>query len=310
MKIAVMGTGGVGGYFGALLARAGHDTTLIARGAHLEAIRQKGLGVQSDSTGEFVVRAPSTDDTASVGPVDLVLFTVKMYHNPQAMPALMPLVGPGTIVLTLQNGVDNGEKLAELLGKEHVMIGSAYIEGAIKEPGLVAQIGTLCRVVFGEMEPGITHRGQQLLQMFREAGWEVELAENMLATLWAKFVYIGATAGVCSASQAVYQEMRSTPETRRLLAEAMGEIAAVARARGVAVPDDVVEQALASLDSFSPHSRSSMAKDFARGSPVELEGLTGTVVRMGCELGVPTPVNRVLYALLTPLALRVERAVA
>ena len=310
MKVAVMGAGGVGGYFGALLAKAGHDTTFIARGPHLEAVRRKGLTVQSDVTGEFVVRAPATNDTASIGPVDLVLFTVKMYHNPQAIPAVKPLVGHGTTVLTLQNGVDNGDKLGELLGKEHVMIGSTYIEGVVKEPGVVAQIGTFCRVVFGELEPGVTQRGQRWLEVFREAGWEVELAEDMPAMMWTKFAYIGATAGVCSASQAVYKEMASIPETRQLLAEAMAEIAAVARAKGVQVPDDAVERGLTALETFAPHSRSSMAKDFARGGRVELEGLTGTVVRMGHELGVPTPVNRALYALLKPLAQRAEEAAA
>ena len=313
MKVAVMGTGGVGGYFGALLARAGHDVTFIARGAHLEAIRRDGLKVESNLSGDFIARATATDQPSSVGPVDFVLFTPKMYHNAEAIPAIKPMVGENTLVLSLQNGVDNGDRLAEVVGKEHVLLGAVYVHSIIKEPGVIQEMGQFARVVFGEMEPGINQRCQKLLSELQAAGWPVELAENMPAVLWTKFVFVAAASTVCSATGspgATYGELRMTPEARQVLREAMEEIAAVGRARGVNLPSDVVEQSLAVVDRVGVDSRSSMAMDFAAGRRGELEGLAGTVVRLGQEADVPTPVNLVLYALLKPQAQRAERVAA
>ncbi|PKB80171.1 MAG: hypothetical protein BZY88_09635 [SAR202 cluster bacterium Io17-Chloro-G9] len=305
MKIAVMGTGGVGGYFGGLLARGGHQVTFIARGAHLAAIQQKGLRVESQLDGDFTAAGEATGDPASAGVQDLVLFTVKMYHNVQAIPAIEPMIGPSTVVLTLQNGIDNGDQLVQALGRDRVMIGSVYMEGRIKEPGLVTQGGP-GMAVFGELDPGLTDRGEKFLKVFQDAGWRVELAENMPGMLWKKFAYIAGSAAVNAATNTGYGEMRSIPETRELIKGAIAECLTVGRALGAPVMDDSLDWAMTSLDNFPAQGRASLAKDFQEGNPVELEGLTGAVVRLGKQAGVPTPLNDAIYAVLKPWALRIE----
>ena len=305
MDIAVMGTGGVGGYFGGLLARAGNNVTFIARGQHLEAIRSNGLRVISSNDGEFVVPGQATDQPAEVGHQELVLFTVKMYHNEAAIQAIAPMVGPDTIVLTLQNGIDNGERLVDAYGPERVMIGSAYLEGRIAEPGVVTQGGPGA-ASFGERTPGITERGERLLEVFQGAGWRVELLENMTGMLWKKFAYLSGSAGVCAASGCAYGELRSVPETRSVIQEAIAEALAVGEASGAPLEPDSLEWSMNALDNFPATGMASLAKDFAEGQPVELEGLTGVVIRMGQEYGVPTPINNALYAVLKPRANRID----
>ena len=305
MKVAVIGAGGVGGYFGGLLAQAEHEVTFIARGAHLQAIKENGLRVESQLDGTFTVPGNATDNTAELEEQDLVLFTVKMYHNPDAIKHLGPMIGPETVVLTLQNGIDNGEILAEAVGESHVMIGSAYLEGRVSEPGVVTQAGPGL-AAFGEMKVGISRRGENLLQRFQEAGWRVNLHENMPGMLWKKFAYIAGSAAVCAAANCVYEEMRTKPETRALIQHAIEEALAVGRAKGAPIMSDSLAWAMDSLDRFPGQGRASMAKDFTDMRPVELEGLTGTVVRMARELDVPTPANDFLYAILKPSAARIE----
>ena len=305
MRIAVMGTGGVGGYFGALLARAGHEVTFVARGAHLAAIQERGLRIESTLDGTFTVPGRAVGDTTRVGPQELVFFTVKMYDNAAAIAAAQPLVGDDTIVLTLQNGIDNGEQLAAVFGASRVMIGSAYMEGRVKEPGVVTQGGPGA-AAFGEMTPGITPRAQRLLHVFREAGWRVELHENMPGMLWKKFAYIAASAAVCAATNSDYQEMRSIPETRAIIHGAIEEVLAVGRARGAPILEDSLPWAMTALDQFPGTGRASLAKDFLAGNRVELDGITGVVVRMARAAGVPTPINDTLYAILKPWAVRIE----
>ena len=305
MKVAVMGAGGVGGYFGGLLARAEHEVTFIARGDHLAAIKKNGLRVESHLDGNFTVPGTATSDTAEAGVQELVLFTVKMYHNAAAAASLEPMIGPETVVLTLQNGIDNGETITEAIGGSHVMIGSAYMEGRISKPGVVTQLGPGI-AAFGEMKVGITRRGENLMQRFQESGWRVNLHENMPGMLWKKFAYIAGSAAVCAAANCVYEEMRTKPETRELIRKAIEEALAVGRARGAPIMADSVAWAMDSLDRFPGQGRASMAKDFTDQRPVELEGLTGYVVRMGKELGVPTPANDFLYAILKPLAIRIQ----
>ena len=210
MKIAVMGTGGVGGYFGGLLARAGNDVTFIARGDHLKAIQEGGLRVESVNDGDFVAMGNAVEDTSTAGHQDLVLFTVKMYHNEGAINAVRPLMGPDSLVLTLQNGIDNGEQLVEAFGRERVLIGSCYMEGRIREPGVVTQGGPGA-AAFGELEPGITDRCRRLLSLFQEANWRVELQENMPGMLWKKFSYLAGSAAVGAATRTFFGEMRSVP---------------------------------------------------------------------------------------------------
>ena len=300
-----MGAGGVGGYFGGLLARDGHNVAFIARGAHLDAIRQNGLRVISGNDGDFTVAGKATDDPAAAGVQELVLFAVKMYSNDDAIHAIAPLVGPDTIILTLQNGIDNGERLAEVYGPERVMIGSAYLEGRISEPGVVTQGGPGA-ASFGERTPGITERGQRLLGVFQSANWRVELLENMTGMLWKKFAYLSGSAGVCAASGCMYGELRTVPETRAAIQAAIAEALAVGAAAGAPLEPDSLEWSMNALDNFPATGMASLAKDFAEGRPVELEGLTGTVIRMGREYGVATPVNDALYAVLKPRANRIE----
>ena len=307
MKIAVMGTGGVGGYFGGLLARAGHEVTFVARGAHLQAIQERGLRVESANDGDFTVAGQALEDTAGAGAQELVLFTVKMYHNAAAIAATRPLLGPDSLVLTLQNGIDNGQQLVDAFGRERTLIGSCYLEGRIREPGVVTQGGP-GMASFGELEPGITERCQRLLAVFQEAGWRVDLQENMPGMLWKKFSYLAGSAAVGAASNSVFGEMRAIPETRAIIQGAIAEILDVGRAWGAPIMDDSLEWAMTSLDNFPAAGMSSLGKDFLEGRPVELEGLTGTAIRMARQVGVPTPINDTLYAILKPWANRIEAA--
>ena len=305
MKTAIVGAGGVGGYFGGLLARNGHEVTFVARGAHLEAIqRNGGLRVESQNDGEFHAPGRGVGDSADAGLQDLVLFNVKMHHNPAAIASLPPMIGPETVVLTLQNGVDNGEQIAVGVGNRHVMIGSAFMEGRISEPGVVTQGGP-GTAGFGEMTVGITERGERLHREFVDAGWRVELHENMVGMLWKKFAYIAGSAGVCSAANCVYEEMRTIPTTRALIQQAIEEALEVGRASGAPIMDDSLEWAMNSLDRFPAQGRASMAKDFTEGRPVELEGLNGALIRLARQTGTPTPANDFLYAVLRPLADRI-----
>ena len=306
MKIAVMGTGGVGGYFGGLLARAGNEVIFVARGAHLEAIRANGLKVESANDGNFTVHGQAVEDTSQAGVQELVLFTVKMYHNSDAIDAVQPMLGPDSLVLTLQNGIDNGQQLVDALGRERVLIGSCYLEGRIKEPGVVTQGGP-GRASFGELEPGITERCERLLAVFQEANWRVDLEENMPGMLWKKFSYLAGSAAVGAATRTLFGEMRSIPETRAVIQGAIEEILEVGRASGAPIMEDSLEWCLTSLDNFPATGMSSLGKDFLEGRPVELDGLTGTAVRMGREYGVPTPINDTLYGILKPWALRIEQ---
>ena len=308
MKIAVMGAGGVGGYFGGLLARAGEDVTYIARGEHLRAIKERGLRVVSELSGEFVAGNAATDNPGDVGPVDLVLYTVKMYHNDDAIPLIAPLVGDGTVVLTVQNGVDNGERLVEAYGEEHVMVGMVGVQARIREPGVVEQLGQFGMAAFGEIQGGITDRGRRLYDVFKNGGWNVELSDNAMGAVWRKYVFLSGAAGVNAVTQLRYSEMRTIPETRELIRQSCAEILAVGKARGAPVDDSMLDWSMAQLDNFPPDGMSSLARGFRDGNRVELEGIIGTVVRMGREAGVPTPVNSTIYGLLKPAALRIEAA--
>jgi 2-dehydropantoate 2-reductase len=306
MKIAVMGTGGVGGYFGGMLAQAGHDVTFIARGPHLAAIREQGLRVETVH-GDFTIQAPATDNPGEVGPVDLVLFCVKTYHTDEAGHAIAPLIGDDTLILSLQNGVDNEEKLAALYGQEHVLGGVCYIAATIAAPGVIRQISGPRSIVFGELDGSITPRAQRVLQAFTDAGIEATLSEDVQKALWTKFLFICAFSGVASVARAPVGELLAIPETRELLREAMAEVEAVARARGVTLDADIVERMMVTAEGFAPESKPSMLVDLERGNRLEIDALNGTVARLGAELGVPTPVHRVIYAALKPADERAKR---
>ena len=308
MRIAVFGTGGVGGYFGGLLAHAGHETTFIARGEHLHAIQRNGLQVKSVN-GDFHVRpAQATDDPARVGPVDYVVVAVKHYHLDQAAPAIRPLVGPATTVVPLLNGVDAHERLIPILGDGHVVGGLCSLVSLVEAPGVIRQETRLRRVVVGELDRGRSERLERLMQAWPETGADAIQTEDIHAAMWNKFVFIASFGGVGSLARCNMGEMLGTPETRALFVESLEEVVAVARARGVGLAPDVVARTLAMAKSFEASSTTSMQRDVADGKPFELQAFSGTVVRMGQAAGVATPLHRQFYALLKPALVKATQA--
>jgi 2-dehydropantoate 2-reductase len=298
MRIAVMGTGGVGGYFGARLALGGCEVAFIARGAHLAAIRERGLKVESPRGEIVVTNARATDDPAAVGPVDLVLFGVKLWDTEAAARATMPLVGPQSAVISLQNGVRKDEILRGVLGERAVMGGVAYISAQIAGPGVIRHSGTMQKVVFGEYDGARSARGEAILEAFRRAGVDVELATDIRRAIWEKFVFLVGLSGATATVRLPIGPIRSHPQTRAFFHDVMREVVAVARAEGVPLPADFADDRLAFGDTLPATMTSSMHNDLERGNRLEVEGLSGDVVARGRALGVPTPVNRVIYDIL------------
>ncbi len=305
MRIAVMGTGSIGSYFGGMLAHSGHQVSLIARGENLAAIQNQGLRIQTD---DALLTIPcgdelsATDDTATVGPVDLALLTVKTYQNAAAVPAMLPLVGRETTVLCLQNGIDSYQSAAESLGGERVLPGAAYIEAARLGPGMVRQSGSVVRIAFGEQDGSDSQRGRSIQQAFSEAGINAQFSQDIRQVLWTKFLFIATMAGVTSLSRETMAEIMPRAEWRRVILNCMKEIEAVARASQVALAPDIVDTTVAYIEGDLDEMHASMHADIMAGRPLELEALTGAVVRAGLAAGIPTPINDVIYAALKPLA--------
>ena len=298
MRIAVMGAGGIGGCLGALLARSGNDVTLVARGAHLEAIQQNGLQVKSPN-GDFTVDTAATDDPSQVGPVDLVLFTVKTYHNAQAIPLMKPLVGEGPVIMTLQNGVESYEELGNAFGIGHVMPGAAYVAATVQAPGVIIQESNDVRIAFGEINGTPTPRAQRVHETMLWAGIEAELSRDVIKSLWTKFLLLAPVSGITSASRTRIHKLLQIPESRATFLAAMKEVEAVGRAQRVDLDKGVVETMLNFIQGF-PDFQNSMHTDVELGRPLELEALSGAVVRIGRQQGVPTPGNELLYSVLLP----------
>jgi 2-dehydropantoate 2-reductase len=296
-----MGAGSVGGYFGGLLARGGNPVTLIARGPHLRAIQEQGLRIVTDQ-GELVARCIATDDPAQVGIVDLILLTVKTYHNSQAVPALLPMVGRDTVVLCLQNGIDSYQSAARIVGAEHVLAGAAYIEAGLLEPGVVTQRGPVVRIEFGEPGGGDSPRGQRILRTLAHSGVPARLDLDIQRTLWAKFLFIATMAGVTTLSRQSMAQLMPRPEWRRVIVGCMREIEAVGRAAGVRLEPDVVDLTIRYIEGSLEQLQASMHSDILAGRPLELEALNGAVIRAGRNANVPTPINDVIYAMLMPFA--------
>ena len=304
MRIAVFGTGGVGGYFGARLAHGGQDVVFIARGAHLHAIQTNGLRIDSIK-GDFVVTpAQASDDPGQVGPVDAVLVGVKAWQIPDAAQAMRPLIGEQTIVVPLENGVEAPEQLAKVLGAEHVLGGLCQLSAFIAASGHIRHVGMEPYVAFGEMDGRPNSTASSLLQAFEQAGVKAAIPADIQVAMWDKFIFIAAVSGVGAVTRSPMGVYRSLPETRRMLVEALQEVFAVAKARGVNMPDDTVEKRLAFIDNSPPGVVASMHRDIVEGRPSELRSQNGAVVRMGQALGVPTPVHSFIYTSLLPQELR------
>lgn len=297
--IAVMGTGGIGGYFGALLAQAGNDVTFIARGAHLAAIQARGLRVER-ANGKHLTITPAmaTDDPVGVGPVDLVLLSVKTYDVPAALASMRPLVGPQTAVVTLQNGIESHELVAEAFGQGVVLPALVYSELAVKAPGVIFQGAPFARIVLGELDGQESGRARTIADTLRQAGIDITISPNILSALWSKFCFICAMSGVTSLARQPLGPLLADDEGRALLQAVMEEVRAVGLATGVRFDADPVETGIAAAERFNPESKSSMLRDLERGRRLEVEALNGAVVRLGRRVGVPTPVNHTVYAAL------------
>jgi 2-dehydropantoate 2-reductase len=304
MRFCIVGSGAVGGYFGAKLARAGHDVTFLARGAHLEAIRSRGLTVKS-VLGDFTVRGPAEDRPERVGPVDVAILAVKTYSNPDALPMLKTIMRDNAIALTLQNGVDSVDEVASAVDGTRVLGGTTYVATALAEPGLIEQTGTHRRIVFGETSGAtatVSERVHQIHEVFSAADIVSEAVADARVPIWEKFCYLAPFAAFTGAARVPIGPIWSDWMSRHMLVSAFGEVEAVARAEHVSLPVDVVERIVAYVDSIPPTTRSSLLIDLQQGKPIEIEALAGAAVRRGAKRQVPTPILSALYAVLKPHA--------
>jgi len=299
MKILVMGAGGVGGYFGARLAQAGNDVVFIARGKHLEAIQATGLKVKS-GLGDASLKAQAMQDPAGAGVVDVVLFCVKLWDTESAAGQLKPVVGPETIVIPFQNGVESIERLRKTLPEKCVMGGSAYIGTRIASPGVIEHTGTMARIRFGALLPAQRPSAERFLAACRDAGFGAELAEDIVSVNWEKFVFLVALSSATAVARAPLGTVRSDPDLRWLFEQAMRETFRLALAKGAKLPADFVEKQLAFADSLPPEMRASLLHDLQAGGRLEAPWLCGAVARMSREAGLDAPVNHAVYAALKP----------
>jgi 2-dehydropantoate 2-reductase len=303
MRVAVIGSGGVGGFIGGKLAKAGHDVAFLARGEHLRALQEHGLKVQS-TDGDFdIPSVRATDRPDELGPADLFLFTVKTYDTDAAAQAMRPLVQPGATVLTLQNGIDNHERIDAILGAGTALPGTIRIETSIAEPGVIAQTSQGHLMQCGEMggsEDASSERVQTLVAACKDAGVNARIPrEGMRLALWDKFLFIVPFAGLTTLARAPIGEILALPELAATLEAAMTEVAAVAKAEGADFGAEAVQQRLGFMRKLHPEFKSSMQRDLERGKRLEVDSLTGVVVRLGAKHGIPTPVNACIHAVLT-----------
>ncbi len=301
MKIAIFGSGGVGGYFGAKLAAAGEDVTFLARGAQLKAMQDGGLHVESPQGSFHLPQVQATDRPQAVGPVDVVLFTVKMYDVDTSAATLTPLVGPDTVVITLQNGVEATDMVAAHVGAQHVAGGAAYIVVVVDQPGHLRHT-TGQSLVFGEPDGRRSDRLVAFEEAGKRAGFGAKASTQVETDLWIKFVRLSAWSGMTAVTRSAMGVLRNDPALFTMMMTATDEAIAVGKARGVTFPADIVESTLAMIPNFPDTSKSSMLEDLERGRRLELPWLSGAVVRLGKDDGVPTPTHQFITAVLTPFA--------
>jgi 2-dehydropantoate 2-reductase len=300
MKIAIMATGGVGGYFGARLAAAGHDVSFIARGAHLDAIRLDGLHVSSACGDIHLPSAAASAEAAEIGAVDIVIFAVKLGDMETAAHACRPLLGEETAVVPFLNGVDAPATLARVLGPAHACGGVAYISAQIDAPGRIRHIGEFARLVFGEMDGSVSPRLQALQQACTDSGIEAILSTEIEIALWEKFTVLVALSGTTTAARSPIGVIRDEAIGRDVFEAAMREVIAVGKATGIALADDLIDRQFNFFKGLPNEMKASMLVDLEAGKPLEAPWLSGAVARMGREVGVPTPVNDTLFAVVQP----------
>jgi 2-dehydropantoate 2-reductase len=305
MKFGILGSGAVGGYYGARLARAGHDVVFVARGAHLQAIRERGLEIRSPALGDFVVRAAAEEDTTKVGIVDVAIVAVKAYDNHTALPLLHPMVGRDTTVLTLQNGVDSTREVAAHVGDAAVLGGTTYIATALAAPGVIEQTGTHRRIVFGEVFgelPRLTERVTRLHDALTAADIQSEAVGDGRVPIWEKFIFLVSLAGFTGAARLPIGPVWADPVIRAQFLDGCREIERVARVEGVPVAQDVIQRIASYIEAIPGTMRSSLLIDLSQGKRIEVEALQGAVVRRAAQAGLPVPIMLTLYAVLKPWA--------
>lgn len=298
MRIAIMGSGGVGGYFGAKLQKGGADVHFIARGAHLAAMRENGLTVESAHDPIRLPKVDATDDPKEIGTVDIVLFAVKLWDTESAARSLKPIVGPDTGIISLQNGVQKDDALRGIFGADAVMGGAAYMATTIGRPGVIVQTGHMQRLVFGEYDGRRSQRAQALLDAALAGGINAEIADDIRRALWEKYVFLVALSGATTSMRVPLGPIRKNPHTRQFVLDLMHEAVAVGRAQGVALPENFVEQRIPFFEGLPDTMTASMHHDLQRGQRLEVQWLSGGVAEMGAKLGVPTPANRAVYDIL------------
>jgi 2-dehydropantoate 2-reductase len=302
MRVTVMGSGGTGGYFGGLLARSGEDVTFVARGAHLAAIRKSGLSVRSRLVGDFTVAARATDDPAESGPADLVLFCVKAYDTESAAERLRPAVGPDTVILPVQNGIDSAERIGRILGPRHLIGGLAGVSSVVAAPGVIEHRAGPDVIQLGEMDGPPSPRTERIVETLVRAGIKAQVRPDVRVALWEKFVLICGLSGLTALTRLPLGAVLACPETRTLFGQVLEETQAVGQAAGVPVPSDHAAKMMKFFQASDRAIRGSLYYDLAAGRRLEIETLNGTVVRLGRERGVATPANFAVYAALKPYA--------
>ncbi len=298
MRIAIMGSGGLGGYFGARLVKGGADVTFIARGAHLAAMRQNGLTIESTDESLHLPDVKVTSNPATIGPVDLVLFGVKLWDTETAARSLVPIIGPDTALISFQNGVQKDDMLRPIVGDKAIMGGVGYVATTIARPGVIAQTGPMQRLIFGEYDGRRSKRAEAFLAACLAGGINAEISPDIRREIWQKYVFLVGLSGATASMRSPLGPIRSNPMTRQFFLDLMKEVVAVGRAHGVALPEDFAEQRLPFADTLHPEMIASMYHDLQNGKPLELRWLSGGVVDLGAAVGVPTPLNRAVRDIL------------
>jgi 2-dehydropantoate 2-reductase len=299
MKIAMMGSGGVGGFFGGRLAHAGYDVSFVARGAHLAALRERGLLIESQAHGDIrVPKVRATDDPAEIGPVDVVIMSVKLWDTEAAIRQMRPMLKAGTAVLSLQNGVIKDDILRRELGEAPVMGGVCYVATTIARPGVILQTGTMQRVVIGEYDGRASERSRTLHEALGKSGANAELSTDVRRAIWEKYAFLVGISATTTAMRTTIGPIRKNPRSRAFLLEIFRETVAVGRAHGIALPADYADACLARADGLPEEMTASMAHDLQRGNRLEVEWLSGGVAQLGAAAGVPTPCNRAVWDIL------------
>jgi len=299
MRIAVVGSGGVGGYFGGRLAATGTDVTFLARGAHLEALRTRGLRIDSPKGNVHLPHVKTAADPAEAGPADIVFFAVKLYDTESALGMLPPLVGPDTVVIPLQNGVDSVTMVTRAVGAPHTAGGTCYLSAVVAEPGVIRHTA-MDHLIFGELDGRRSARLEWLLEACRPAGFQATLSTDIMVDIWTKFVRLSVMSGMTAVTRSPLGVVVRDPQLFAMFKDALREAMTVAHTKGIAVPASSVDDAAAAASALPSQTRSSMLEDLERGRRIELPWLSGAVVRIGREVGVDTPTHRFITAVLGP----------